>query len=150
MKNRKEYCDHCGHDTVICGKCGNNMCNGGYGTVDDVECDNCPEAYTEYHELKLDLFAEFASSLDEDKDYKIGTKEAYEEFVKRRHKSFAYSEALAGESLPDWKFRSNGSGVHTVTDAELEEYARIVAYKVANNLSRGLVMDPTMDPLRYE
>ena len=88
----------------------------------------------------------------EDKDYKIGTQEDHDEkFVKRRNgDGYAYSIALAGESLPDWKFRSNGSGVHTVTDAELEEYARIVAYKVANNLSRGFVMDPTMDPLRYE
>ena len=147
-KNRKEYCDHCGHEVIICGKCGNNTCNGGHGTIGYIQCDQCASAYEEYQKLK---FVDFASSLDEDKDYKIGTQEAYEEFVKRRNgDSYAYGIALAGESLPDWKFRSNGSGVHTVTDAELEEYARIVAYKVANNLKRGYEMDPAMDPLRYE
>lgn len=43
-----EYCDHCEHDVVICGKCGNNTCNGGYGTVDGKECDACPSAYELY------------------------------------------------------------------------------------------------------
>lgn len=43
-----EYCDLCEHDVVICGKCGNNTCNGGYGTVDDKECDACPSAYEMY------------------------------------------------------------------------------------------------------
>lgn len=31
---------------VICGKCGNNCCNGGYGElVDGSQCDACPSAY---------------------------------------------------------------------------------------------------------
>ncbi len=31
---------------VICGKCGNNCCNGGYGTLPDgSKCDACPSAY---------------------------------------------------------------------------------------------------------
>ena len=43
--NHWYYCDHCERDTVICGKCGNNTCNGGYGLVDGVKCDQCPSAY---------------------------------------------------------------------------------------------------------
>ena len=42
------YCEHCDHDVVICGKCGNNTCNGGYGEVDAKECDTCPSAYELY------------------------------------------------------------------------------------------------------
>jgi hypothetical protein len=30
---------------VICPKCGNNCCNGGYGKVDGKTCDVCPLAY---------------------------------------------------------------------------------------------------------
>jgi hypothetical protein len=30
----------------MCGKCGNNCCNGGYGTLEDGStCDMCPSAY---------------------------------------------------------------------------------------------------------
>lgn len=46
--HRWDYCDHCGHDVVICGKCGNNTCNGGHGTVDGGECDVCESAYELY------------------------------------------------------------------------------------------------------
>lgn len=46
--NYKSCCDHCGHEVVICGKCGNNTCNGGYGTVEGTDCDQCPSAYAEY------------------------------------------------------------------------------------------------------
>lgn len=42
------YCSHCEHDVVICGKCGNNTCNGGYGEVDGKQCDACPSAYDLY------------------------------------------------------------------------------------------------------
>ena len=212
MNNRKEYCDHCEHDTIICGKCGNNTCNGGYGTVNGEQCDQCPSAYEEYQKLK---FVEFASSLDEDKDYKIGTQENYEKFVAVRNDSLgqakikelakaarelcyalgegepiegelldlynvefahlilkefiykerpykdnkffarhygeptAYSEALAGESLGDWRFRSEGQDVYTVNGKELEGYARTVAYKVASNMALGYRLDPDMDPLNY-
>lgn len=38
-------CEMCG-PMVICGKCGNNSCNGGYGTLPDgSKCDACPSAY---------------------------------------------------------------------------------------------------------
>lgn len=30
---------------IVCGKCGNNCCNGGYGVVDGKECPDCPSAY---------------------------------------------------------------------------------------------------------
>ncbi len=39
-----DYCGMCG-PMVRCGKCGNNACNGGYGKVDEKECDACPSAY---------------------------------------------------------------------------------------------------------
>jgi hypothetical protein len=42
------YCNHCEHDVVICGECGNNTCNGGYGEVDGEECGSCPSAYDLY------------------------------------------------------------------------------------------------------
>lgn len=32
---------------TICGKCGNNTCNGGYGEIDGKDCDQCPSAYIE-------------------------------------------------------------------------------------------------------
>ena len=38
-------CEMCG-PSVRCGKCGNNACNAGYGTLPDgSECDACPSAY---------------------------------------------------------------------------------------------------------
>ena len=46
--NYTKWCDLCEHEIVVCGKCGNNMCNGGYGMIDGVECDQCPSAYEEY------------------------------------------------------------------------------------------------------
>jgi hypothetical protein len=39
------YCGLCQSKTVICGNCGNNCCNGGYGQVDGVDCTYCSEAY---------------------------------------------------------------------------------------------------------
>ncbi len=42
------HCSLCDHEVVICGKCGNNTCNGGYGEVDGKECDVCPSAYELY------------------------------------------------------------------------------------------------------
>ena len=44
----------CEHDVVICGKCGNNTCNGGYGSVAGVICDACPSAYNLYFKGKSD------------------------------------------------------------------------------------------------
>ena len=45
------YCDHCEADMVVCGTCGNNCCNGGYGEVmgpepfTTMDCPDCPAAY---------------------------------------------------------------------------------------------------------
>ena len=45
-KHKIRYCTLCQTDRIVCGKCGNNCCNGGYGTLPDgTECDACPEAY---------------------------------------------------------------------------------------------------------
>jgi hypothetical protein len=44
-KHKLSHCELCDTDMVICATCGNNCCNGGYGTVDGVECTDCPEAY---------------------------------------------------------------------------------------------------------
>ena len=47
----KCYCDYCECATVICGKCGNNTCNGGYGEIPGpepftmIKCDACESAY---------------------------------------------------------------------------------------------------------
>lgn len=43
-----QYCKLCGHDVVICWKCGNNSCNGGSGKINDVDCDECDSAYELY------------------------------------------------------------------------------------------------------
>jgi len=40
-----DECEMCG-PMVVCGKCGNNCCNGGYGALPDGgTCDACPSAY---------------------------------------------------------------------------------------------------------
>ena len=46
ISHRWEYCSMCKRRMVVCGKCGNNCCNGGYGTLPNgVLCDACPSAY---------------------------------------------------------------------------------------------------------
>jgi len=40
-------CELCG-PSVVCGKCGNNTCNAGYGEIDGVRCDKCTDAYIFY------------------------------------------------------------------------------------------------------
>lgn len=44
-----EWCPGCCCYIVICGKCGNNTCNAGHGTIivdgKEVDCDLCPEAH---------------------------------------------------------------------------------------------------------
>lgn len=45
-----EYCELCEADMIICPKCGNNTCNGGYGEVDGSQCDLCPTAYEAMNE----------------------------------------------------------------------------------------------------
>jgi hypothetical protein len=45
------YCSHCDTKVVICGRCGNNCCNGGYGEElgpepgELITCRACPSAY---------------------------------------------------------------------------------------------------------
>lgn len=47
----KVWCDHCERETTICGRCGNNTCNGGHGVEIGpepgavIECRACPGAY---------------------------------------------------------------------------------------------------------
>lgn len=48
VKHYWTYCTMCEHNVVICGKCGNNCCNGGYGEIDGVTCTACPSAYKLY------------------------------------------------------------------------------------------------------
>lgn len=52
-----EYCDMCEADIVICGFCGNNCCNGGYGEVMGefriMNCPYCPSAYEMQDKGKL-------------------------------------------------------------------------------------------------
>jgi hypothetical protein len=46
MEHKRGYCVLCQTEMVICGKCGNNCCNGGYGTLEDgSQCNDCPSAY---------------------------------------------------------------------------------------------------------
>lgn len=41
-----DWCGVCQGRVVICGKCGNNCCNGSYGTLPGgLRCDACPSAY---------------------------------------------------------------------------------------------------------
>lgn len=48
VAHRWEYCDLCEARVVVCGKCGNNCCNGGYGELTPgIKCDACPSAYAE-------------------------------------------------------------------------------------------------------
>lgn len=68
----------------------------------------------------------------------------------KNKKGFAYSQALAFESLElREKFDADKKQFNGVTFDDFERYAKIVAYKVANNLQRGFVMDKDDDPLDY-
>ena len=40
-----EYCAHCDREMVICGRCGNNCCNGGSGILPDGSSCGCDSAY---------------------------------------------------------------------------------------------------------
>lgn len=57
-QHKLEWCELCERQMVICGKCGNNTCNGGYGRVavpngELVECDACKDAYAFDQEIAL-------------------------------------------------------------------------------------------------
>ena len=47
------------------------------------------------------------------------------------------------------KFDQDKKEFNGVTFDDIERYAKIVAYKVANNLKNGFVMDNNDDPLNY-
>ena len=49
--NSIEWCENCKCYMVVCKTCGNNCCNGGYGTVDGYDCPDCPKAYEEQEAL---------------------------------------------------------------------------------------------------
>ena len=51
-KHKIIYCSHCERDIVICGTCGNNTCNGGYGEVDGKRCIDCESAYKIFESIK--------------------------------------------------------------------------------------------------
>lgn len=44
-KHVLSYCSLCECKIVVCITCGNNCCNGGYGTFDGDKCSDCPDAY---------------------------------------------------------------------------------------------------------
>jgi hypothetical protein len=48
-KHKLHNCTHCGL-TVLCYKCGNNTCNGGYGKINGKACNLCEDAY-QMHDL---------------------------------------------------------------------------------------------------
>ena len=51
MKHYWVYCSHCEAESVVCGTCGNNCCNGSYGEVvgpkhnTTMGCPDCKSAY---------------------------------------------------------------------------------------------------------
>lgn len=46
MTHKRAYCYLCCDWMVVCGTCGNNSCNGGYGRLPNGEtCKDCEEAY---------------------------------------------------------------------------------------------------------
>lgn len=64
----------------------------------------------------------------------------------------AYSYALASESVTgamEKKWDPKTKTYVGLTHDEIVAYAKIIAYKVAHNLSLGFTMDPTNDPLTY-
>ena len=70
------------------------------------------------------------------------------EFLKHAQ---AYNEALAGESTTDAlkeKWDEENEVFNGVTNDDLEEYARIVAYKVIHNIENGHKVDKRMDPIK--
>jgi hypothetical protein len=65
----------------------------------------------------------------------------------------AYSEALAGESVHDSlkrKYNPTTDTYEHVTQDDLLQFARTVAYKVFHNLKNGHEMDSTQDPLTVD
>ena len=63
-------------------------------------------------------------------------------------KHYAYTEALALESASDLPYNQL-TNEYVIPSDILEWYARIVAYKVAHNISLGYHMNQDIDPLTY-
>ena len=61
---------------------------------------------------------------------------------------FAYCDAVAFESAGDLPYDPM-TGQYVLPPDVLEYYARLVAYKVAYNISNGFRMNPNIDPLEY-
>ena len=62
----------------------------------------------------------------------------------------AYSQALALESIGEiGAYDETSETFNNVTHTELGHYAKIIAFKVAHNLSNGYTMDKNIDPLEY-
>lgn len=63
----------------------------------------------------------------------------------------AYTTALVGESFDpqDGYYDPDSDCYQSISHGDLERFARIIAYKVAHNLSLGYKMDPYTDPLLY-
>lgn len=62
---------------------------------------------------------------------------------------YAFSTAVVFESVESENYNSEND-IYTFTPAQLEHYAKIIAYKVAYNLKNGFFMNPNNDPLNYE
>lgn len=44
-QHKKDWCEHYETLMVVCGACGNNTCNAGYGMINGNTCTDCPSAY---------------------------------------------------------------------------------------------------------
>jgi len=56
VEHKESYCTHCERKIIICGNCGNNTCNAGYGIVDGKQCKHCKDAYELFfklHEIEI-------------------------------------------------------------------------------------------------
>lgn len=63
-----KYCPTCEIMTIICPVCGNNMCNGGSGNIDDEDCPACELSHeymtTAYVQKSVPDFPENKEELD--------------------------------------------------------------------------------------
>ena len=100
------------------------------------------QAETPYADLSFD---------EKESDRKEADKFLLALSVENKKDGFAYSQALAFESLDlGAKFDDSKKVFNDVTFDDIEKYAKTVAYKVAHNLSNGFVMDKNDDPLIYD
>ena len=88
VKHEWSYCLLCRCNTVICGKCGNNTCNGGSGEINKNPCTSCLEAHNlskKYGEKISKMLPISASKLtieDAKPIFKIVLKSAFQEIEK--------------------------------------------------------------------